>query len=123
MKSEWKVREESAFLSKPAYQVYRLKDREKADTVSNREVKGNYNTKEYAEMIREKATDWHTNSPVWHPPYQVKCAIRCKDGSEYEAALYHLNERYHTHAGNPDKWRVTKHEWIEDNEVTEWKEI
>lgn len=55
MESEWRVRAEYSFSNKPVYQVYRLKDNSKADTRANREVAGNYSTKEYAEYrAREK---------------------------------------------------------------------
>ena len=55
MESEWKVRTEYSFCNTPAYQVYRLKDKDKDDTRSNREVAGNFATKEYAEFkAREK---------------------------------------------------------------------
>lgn len=56
--SEWRVRAEYSFSNKPAYQVYRLKDNSKADTRTNREVAGNYSTKEYAEYrAKEKNED------------------------------------------------------------------
>ena len=55
MKSEWKVRTEYSFCNTPAYQVYRLKDKGRKDTRENREVQGNYATKEFAEFkAREK---------------------------------------------------------------------
>ena len=51
VKSEWRVRAETAFLSHPAWQVYRLKDRSADDVRANREVLTNCNTKEYAEIL------------------------------------------------------------------------
>ena len=54
MESEWRVRAEYAFMPRPVYQVYRLKDREKPDVLCNREVAENVNTKEYAEVIAKK---------------------------------------------------------------------
>ena len=53
MKSELKVRAEYAFMPRPVYQVYRLKDKDKPDVRCNREVICNCTTKEHAEMIRK----------------------------------------------------------------------
>lgn len=62
MKSEWKVRTEYSFCETPAYQVYRLKDKSKDDIRSNREVQGNYATKEYADF---KAREKNGNESNW----------------------------------------------------------
>lgn len=54
------------------------------------------------------------------PPYQTPCIIKTKDG-EFKAQLIHLNPKYHTRAGNPDKWRIGKHNFVEVSEVLEWR--
>lgn len=126
MESEWRVRTEYSFSNTPAYQVYRLKDESKDDTRENREVIGNFATKEYAEFkAKEKnnmSNRWHANSPVWHPPYQTMCQIHTRDGRELEAQLIHLNPQYHQKV-NPDVWRVEKHNYIDDDDVVEWRQI
>lgn len=57
MKSEAKIRKVYAFTSKPVYQVYRLRDKDRGDIRENREVAGNYTTKEYAEMKAKEMND------------------------------------------------------------------
>ena len=55
MQSEWRVRKEYSFSNRPTYQVYRLKNKDMANIRANREVSGNYVTKEYADFkAREK---------------------------------------------------------------------
>lgn len=57
------------------------------------------------------------------PPYQKPCRITTKDGEEYTAELYHMNEKYHTRVKDLDRWRVAKHHWIKASEVTAWEEL
>ena len=68
--------------------------------------------------------EWNANSPETHPPCQVPCIIRTKDGRELEAQLVHLNGEYHSRITKAKlyKWRLGKHNFIEDNEVKEWRE-
>lgn len=67
--------------------------------------------------------NWRANSPATHPPCQVPCIIRTRDGQEHEAMLIHLNEQYHGRISKDKlyKWRLGKHKFIEDDEVVEWR--
>ena len=68
-------------------------------------------------------TTWRANSPKTRPPYQTPCLIRTRDGNEYRAELIHLNDKYHSRVPKDKlyKWRLGKHNFIEDNEVVEWR--
>lgn len=62
MKSEWRVRTEYSFSNRPAYQVYRLKNKDMANIRANREVVNNCTTKERAEKIAgEKNNESNAN--------------------------------------------------------------
>ena len=65
MKSEWRVREEYAFMKKPVYQVYRLKDKGAEDRIENREVAENVTTREYAEELAKKRNDIDKVEHFW----------------------------------------------------------
>ena len=68
---------------------------------------------------------WHTNSPVWHPPYGQMCEIRLYTGEVYQAEIVRFNK----YVSSPDRWRrpdegLTKKErWVDDDKVAEWREI
>ena len=49
--------------------------------------------------------------------------IRTKDGRELKAQLIHLNADYHKKMPKDKlyKWRLGKHNFIEDSEVVEWR--
>lgn len=66
---------------------------------------------------------WKVNSPSTHPPCQVKCVIRTRDGQELKAQLIHLNPKYHGKIPKDKlyKWRLGKHNYLEDDEVVEWR--
>lgn len=66
---------------------------------------------------------WITNSPAKRPPCQVPCMIRTRDGREHEAMLIHLNGQYHGKIPKDKlyKWRLGKHNFVEDDEVVEWR--
>ena len=67
--------------------------------------------------------NWRVNSPTGHPPCQALCVIRTRDGRELRAQLIHLNEKYHGKIPKDKlyKWRLGKHNFIEDDEVVEWR--
>lgn len=65
--------------------------------------------------------EWRANSPVWHPPYQMPCMIRTRDGEETVAELIKLNPKYHNKVKDKEIWRVKKHVYIKDDNVVEWK--
>lgn len=67
--------------------------------------------------------NWRANSPETHPPCQVPCMIRTRDGRELKAELIHLNERYHSKLPKNKmyQWKVGKHDFIEQDEVVEWR--
>ena len=65
MKSEWRVREEYAFMKKPVYQVYRLKDKDSEDRIENREVAENVTTRVYAEELAKKRNDIDKAEHFW----------------------------------------------------------
>ena len=65
MKSEWRVREEYAFMKKPVYQVYRLKDKDAEDRIENREVVENVTAREYAEELAKKRNDIDKAEHFW----------------------------------------------------------
>lgn len=68
--------------------------------------------------------EWNTNSPETHPPCQVPCIIRTKDGV-FEAVWVERINKY----VSCNRWRRTaggltkKERWIDDNAVLEWSEI
>lgn len=65
MRSEWRVREEYAFMKKPVYQVYRLIDKDAEDRIENREVKENVTSKEYAEELAKKRNNLFKAEHFW----------------------------------------------------------
>lgn len=67
--------------------------------------------------------NWHVNSPTGHPPCQTPCVVRTRDGRELRAQLIHLNENYHGKIPKDKlyKWRLGKHNFVEDDEVVEWR--
>ena len=65
MKSEWRVREEYAFMKKPVYQVYRLIDKDAEDRIENREVAENVTTRVYAEELAKKRNDIDKAEHFW----------------------------------------------------------
>ena len=65
MKSEWRVREEYAFMKKPVYQVYRLIDKDAEDRIENREAAENVTTRVYAEELAKKRNDIDKAEHFW----------------------------------------------------------
>ena len=67
--------------------------------------------------------NWRANSPETRPPCQVPCIIRTRHGEELKAQLIHLNEQYHGRISKDKlyKWRIGKHNFIEQDEVVEWR--
>lgn len=65
--------------------------------------------------------NWKTNET--RPPCQAPCVIRTRDGRELKAQLIHLNDKYHSRVPKDKlyKWRLGKHNFIEDNDVVEWR--
>ena len=55
------------------------------------------------------------------PPYQKLCHLILKDGTECDGMLYHFNDKYYSHMGNKDRWRVAKHNWINTSDVKSWR--
>lgn len=68
---------------------------------------------------------WNANSPKTHPPCHVPCRIRTRNGQELDATLIHLNGQYHTRVPEAEryKWRLRKHNFVEDDQVVEWMMI
>ena len=67
--------------------------------------------------------NWHVNSATTQAPCQTPCVIRTRDGRELKATLIHLNEQYHGKIPKDKlyKWRIGKHNFIEQDDVVEWR--